>query len=134
MTLNEYLEKFYIDGETVESVEMGGISPDYENAIQGLAFLIMTILKNTPPPADITQRNKIIKKALDAAVMAIGPKYGFSGAQTGAAGNLAGVFWTLGPSAALDKMRAEDMTRIIKVNKSGVIDILPGRPIINTPY
>jgi len=115
MTLTQYIDAI-LNGETVESVEMGGISPDYENAIQHLAFCIMVRLKYQEPPQDAAERNRIVAAALSDAVDVLGRFYGYSGAQAGAAGNLAGLFWALGPTAALDKMRAQDMTRIIKVH------------------
>lgn len=127
MTLIEYVAAI-LAGQTVESVEMGGISPDYENAIQHLAFCIMVRLQLQEPPKDAAERNRIVSDARREAVGVLGRFYGYSGAQAGAAGNLAGLFWALGPTAALDKMRAQDMTRIIKVNQFGVVDLLPGRP------
>jgi len=127
MTLHEYIDAI-LNGETVESVEMGGISPDYENAIQHLAFCIMVRLKHQEPPKLAAERNRIVSAACNEAVDSLSASYGYSGAQAGAARNLAHVFWNLGPTAALDKMRAEDKSRIINVNQFGVVDLLPGRP------
>lgn len=71
-------------GESVFSVEMGGLGPGYEMAIQGLAFEMMRDLLSRDPVV-------IRDEDLDAVVRRLNdqPWAGFSGAQVGAAKSLA---------------------------------------------
>jgi hypothetical protein len=114
--LTAYLQA-YDQGEEMECVEMGGISMDYEQALLTLAIEMMRELQYLAVPEDIKDFLKLGEKATDKAVNRLSDKYGFSGAQVGAARNLSAVFWKQGPQVGLDKMKKDDPTRILKIQK-----------------
>lgn len=115
----EFILKLH-NGETVETIEMGGISESYENAIQGLFVDMLLILhkKKIPDKAeDITQ---IINHVAKTCIWRL--KYGYSGAQVGAAKNLTFIVWRDGISKTVENMRIQDKNRIIKMDKYGLIN------------
>jgi len=106
-------------GESIWSIEMGGLGPGYEQAIQVLAVEILRDWLGKPLPekvdtwtfADATVK-RIDKKQEDG-------KYscgGFSGAQVGAAAQLAYKWLTDGPRACLTQVEESD--RHIQVSNS----------------
>ena len=101
-------------GEPVWSVDMGGMGPGYEQAIQVLAFEIIRDNVNTPlPPAG----DKAWRTWGDAAAHRLS-KWGFSGAQVGAAKNIASITLKKGWRVALNEMKAKDPDRLILVSDS----------------
>lgn len=93
-------------GGTVWSIEMGGLGPGYEQAIQILAIEIVRDEIDMPIPA------KPAHKWADATVSRVDAKQpdgsyscgGFSGAQVGAAKQLAYQWLTIGPAACLKRV------------------------------
>lgn len=108
----------YDNGKEVESVEMGGISDGYEMAIQDCAIEIIRALVMVNPPEQKEAFSSVVSIAADSAVDLLDKKHGFSGAQVGAAKNLAAVFWRQTPIIGLEKMRQQDPDRIIRIRKS----------------
>ena len=119
LTAAEALQRWDAN-EVVFSVEMGGIGPGYEMAIQGLAFEMMRELTDEAIPAvgNITDAYAAaIEARLDAVVSRcnILPWGGFSGAQVGAAKSLACIVIQRGYRAALGAPGVKD--RLIQVCK-----------------
>lgn len=85
MKINEWLDAIS-KGETVESVSMGGLGEGYEICIQHLAVEICQRLPKEINPDDFP---KILEEVTEASAKALNPKHHFSGAQIGAASNLA---------------------------------------------
>lgn len=98
-------------GDSIWSLEMGGMGPGYEQCIQILAIEIVRdevgkLFPVKPPPAD---------GWADATVARVNPKLHFSGAQVGAAKSLAYNWLTIGPAALLKKAPVD---RHIQVSKT----------------
>jgi hypothetical protein len=108
-------------GESVFTVEMGGLGPGYEQAIQMLAFEIIRDLIGEHVPAHGVElsdtETKRIRKITDATVHRLDkePWAGFSGAQVGAATNIAMCVLRRGYRAALRDPAVQD--RLIQVSK-----------------
>lgn len=98
--------------KTVDSVSMGGISEGYEMAIQSLVVEIVRKLADREVPTNKTELAQMINSTRDKAVKVLDGIHGFSGAQVGAAGNLASIIWVRG----LDSFQ-EVPDRIIKIKK-----------------
>jgi hypothetical protein len=107
-------------GDSLFSVEVGGLGPGYEMAIQGLAFELMRELRGQMPPhgvdipdAEMTRLQGII----DSTVHRFNsePWGGFSGAQVGAATNLAASVLRRGYRTAMRDPAVKD--RLIQVSK-----------------
>jgi hypothetical protein len=103
-------------GEIVSSVEMGGIGPGYEQAIQVLTFELVRDYLGKPLPTDDagwdTWGDDTVHRVNE------WPGCGFSGAQVGAAKHLALRFLCDGHAATLDTMRAHDKDRLTLVTKT----------------
>lgn len=115
----EWLEKWDA-GEPVWSVEMGGIGPGYEQAIQVTAVEILRHLITTE--ADVANWSdaeawQVEREAIETALFAnpVIEGLGLSGAQWGAAMNLATIFYRRGPADALADEAVKD--RKILVSK-----------------
>ena len=100
MELNEVIEK-YENGEAVRSVEMGGLSDGYEEAIQTLGFRL-------------AKQGESIKSYDGFEIPEDLKGRGYSGAQVGAAINLCNVFLKNGYEGGL---KLVDESRIIIVRK-----------------
>lgn len=108
----------YNNGDIVESVEMGGMGDGYEGAIQTVGFAIMEYLCPISVPAKVERHNAIVEKATVEAMASI-PDMGYSGAQVGAAQNMAAFLWRYGVSGGMDKARKDIPERIIRARKEG---------------
>ena len=108
----------YNNGDIVESVEMGGMGDGYEAAIQTVGFAIMESLCSISVPAKVERHNAVVEKASIKAMASI-PDMGYSGAQVGAAQNMAAVLWRYGVSEGMNKARKDCPERIIRVRKEG---------------
>ena len=126
MTLKEYVTAVF-NGEEVESVSMGGISDGYENAIQHLSQSMMIDLSELQVPEDKKEFSDTVKRVCDKWVDKLDSQHGFSGAQAGAAQNMAAIFWRKSPSVALDEMRSLDPERIIKTRNCNVVTAIDGK-------
>lgn len=109
-------------GYSVWSVEMGGLGPGYEQAIQVLAIeclreLVRADFQWTGEAMPDTER---IKALLDPVAHRVGkwPGMGLSGAQVGAAMSIACMFHKQGPIGALEKLPKGDEDRKIQVSKT----------------
>lgn len=103
-------------GESVFSVEMGGLGPCYEMAIQGLAFELIRVFLNVNWDEYADEESwKRLEPIIDDVVHRCNdrPWGGFSGAQVGAAQNLAAIVCRQGYRMALRKVA----DRLIQVNK-----------------
>jgi hypothetical protein len=106
------------NGDSIWSIEMGGIGPGYEQAIQVLAIEIVRDEIDKPLPQGENEHRvwgdstvtRVDHKLPDGSY-ACG---GFSGAQVGAAKTLAYQWLTIGPAACLESMT--DKTRHIQVS------------------
>jgi len=81
------------NNEPVTVIEMGGLGPDYEQAIYVLAFAFLTELLAQPQPIDFKTADKIVREieklpTVEALITKVGP----SGSMVGAAWNVAFVF------------------------------------------
>lgn len=106
-------------GESVFSVEMGGLGPSYEQAIQILAFELMRAFDGKLPRIEVewTDENKATLKSLANEVETrLDGVYGFSGAQVGAARSLAVIVCRRGYRAALRMPEVKD--RLILVSRN----------------
>lgn len=119
--MSEQLRKWIADydcGNTMESVSMGGISDSYEAGIQDCAIQTMRNLQMITLPEDEEAFGVAVEVAANAAVELLNKKYGFSGAQVGAAKNMAAVFWKQTPEKGIEMMKKQDPERIIKIRKA----------------
>lgn len=114
-TVEEAL-KVWDSGESLFAVEMGGLGPGYEMAIQGLAFEMMREGNGFNDWEDKEKRDDL-QKRFDGVVhrLADEPWAGFSGAQVGAAQNIACCVLRNGYRIALRKPEVKD--RLIQVSK-----------------
>ena len=93
--------------QTVFTVEMGGLGPGYEMAIQSLMFeLAREFRKFDPWPDDWEEVNKIADPIVDRCNKE--PWGGFSGAQVGAAKNLAAIVCRKGYRVAINDDKVRD--------------------------
>lgn len=107
-------------GEPVWSVEMGGIGPGYEQAIQVTAAELLRFMTSealdasgwSDPDKWATDRERLEKSAFANPLI---DSLGLSGAQYGAAVNLAAIFHKRGPRDALSDDAVKD--RKILVSK-----------------
>lgn len=89
-TLDAALEKWDSDSWPVWTIEMGGLGPGYEQAIQVGAFELAKRLKNATLPDDNSAMNDALDEHLYAVIKAVAPVLdGLSGAQAGAIKGLA---------------------------------------------
>lgn len=117
--MNKEISKWlsdYDNGNEVESVSMGGMGHGYECAIQDCAIETLRALPEVPPE-DKQEFRDVIENASNHAVRVLDGVHGFSGAQVGAAKNMASVFWRQTPTKGLDMIRNSDPERIIKIVK-----------------
>lgn len=114
-TVREAL-RLWDDGLSVFSVEMGGLGPGYEMAIQGLAFELMRVWQAVSWSDDEAQL-KEVKGMAEPVISECDKKPwgGFSGAQVGAAKSLAANVCRRGYRAALREEVVKD--RLIQVCK-----------------
>src|SRR5689334_19222025 len=105
-------------GDSLWSVEMGGLGPGYEQAIHVLVFEIIRDYVDRPDA--IPNEGQAAREWADDTVHRVNdwPGCGFSGAQVGAAKHLAWKFLVKGHRATLDTMRAHDQDRLTQVSKT----------------
>lgn len=113
--------KRWDEGRSVWSIEMGGLGPGYEQAIQITVAEILRHLLSANYDAskwDDREAWQNDRKQIDVAAFANEriDKLGLSGAQFGAALNLAGSLYKRGPQATLLDQRVKD--RLIQVSSS----------------
>lgn len=121
MTDQDVLQKWHA-GEPVITVEMGGFGDDYEHCIQEIGFVMWEAMLKNPPPVsfdDIDEETyrEYIKEIeqtseVNQLISAIGP----SGAQVGAAVNMAAMFTHHGYASAITKA---GMSRLTRWSKKG---------------
>ncbi len=113
-------------GKTMESVSMGGMGLGYEIAIQSCAVETMRGLQELDVSEDRDEFKAAIETASNWAVEQLDKVHGFSGAQVGAANNIASVFWRQTPEKGIQMMRDQDPNRIIEIRKgeNGSVEIL----------
>ena len=103
--------KLWDAGESLFTVEMGGLGPSYEYCIQALAFEIMRANK------DVNLDDQgACQECIDSAVHRLNDQYRFSGAQVGAAANLAFRTRRVGYDKALREPAVKD--RLIQIEKN----------------
>lgn len=102
-------------GDNVWTVEMGGLGPGYEQAIQVLVMEIVRDHIDLPLPTDQQWQEfgASTVRRVDA-----WPGCGFSGAQVGAAKQLALRYLRDGHKATLDSMRQHDAERLTQISRS----------------
>lgn len=93
-------------GDSVWTIEMGGLGPGYEQCIQVGAFEMAKRLKALAPlPTEKESLNQLLDDELHALIKAVSPVLdGLSGAQAGAINNLAYHFVHDGYSETLDQV------------------------------
>jgi len=116
-TIKEWLQN-YDNKEEVKSVEMGGIVVRYELAIQELAIEIMRNLSEKEVPENMNDFKSLIQSVTDMSVDKLDKEHGFSGAQVGAAQNIAAVFFRKTPAGGLKQMEEIDPERILILKKN----------------
>ena len=107
-------------GDTVWSIEMGGMGPGYEQALQVCAMEMLRYMVANPPDIDAMKSDgdkrdaglpneslywPVYRDAMDAVLFADGApckRLGLSGAQHGAASNIATMVVMNGPKAAIE--------------------------------
>ena len=107
-------------GRSVWTIEMGGMGPGYEQCIHITAFeMLRRLLQLSPSAEDMDDREKweVVRDDFDKTVMTL-PEIdalGLSGAQWGAAMNLAAQFYRRGPRGVMADERVKD--RHIQVSR-----------------
>ncbi len=119
-TAKEWLERWDAD-ETVFTVEMGGLSPGYEQAIQTtVAEMLRWFIDNKCDSSTWTNEKawKVVSKRLEDVILRnkVVSELGLSGSQYGAAVSLASAFYMRGPRKAMEEKEARD--RLIQVKKT----------------
>lgn len=103
-------------GETIWSIEMGGLGPGYEQALQVMAVEITRDnLNATLPPDTATEkeRQKWWKEFGESTLERVNKTLGgLSDAQFGAARQLAWLWLTVGPAKTLEKIKNDRRIRI----------------------
>ena len=117
-TVAEMLEA-WDRGDSVWSIEMGGLGPGYEQAIQILAIECLRAMHDArfEWSGDQEADTERLSPILDSVTSIVNdwPGCGFSGAQVEGAYNIATLFHRHGPIAALEKA---DEDRRIQVSKA----------------
>lgn len=114
-------------GEAVFSVEMGGLGPGYEMAIQGLAFELMRAIEASGFDQwdDDLARKQFDEETIEPVVRECDAKPwgGFSGSQVGVAKNLAACVCRRGYRAALrdPKLPADRRIQVCRHDLRGYI-------------
>lgn len=119
-TIEDLIERWDA-GETIWTVEMGGMGPGYEQAIQATAIEVMRDLARVKPPFEVfdveddnDERRIALKNLIDKAVRRADERFGLSGAQAGAAMNIACVLYKQGVVKAFEMVEQD---RLIQVNR-----------------
>lgn len=100
------------EGKSVWSIEMGGIGPGYEQAIQIGIFELSKLLMKAVPPPDDSKVDDWLTQTLYATIKASEPALdGLSGAQAHAIMSVAYQFWKHGYEETLNSV--EDDRRIL---------------------
>ena len=112
--------KRWDDDRSVWSIEMGGLGPAYEQCIQiTVAEALRWYIKNVQNPNDLTDTEKMvsIREQRDKSLFAnpVIKQLGLSGAQHGAAMNLAGTLYVSGPRKVFTDPTVKN--RLIQVSK-----------------
>lgn len=104
----------YTSGIIVNTVSMGGMGDGYELVLQECAIETMINLQSISVPKTNEEVVEILNAAVDKAVDKLDDIHGFSGAQVGAAKNIAAVFWRLTPEEGMKKVQSERIIQIYK--------------------
>ena len=99
-------------GDIIFTVEMGGLGPGYEQAIQVLVMELLRDMRGKPLPTT----NDEAWKWGDPVVNRLDALHGFSGAQVGAAKSLAIRMLRDGYAQTLDSAKSHDPARLIQVS------------------
>lgn len=102
-------------GDTVFTIEMGGLGPGYEQAIQLLIFELIRAQGDTPLPSSEEMKEQW-SRWHDEMIHKLDEKNGFSGAQVGAAKHIAYIGMRDGWRKMLESMKSTDADRIIQVS------------------
>jgi hypothetical protein len=113
----------YDNGITMNTVSMGGFGDGYEMALQECAIEAMRNLQNTSVPDSQEEFVEFLNEAIDKAADKLDATHGFSGAQVGAAKNIAAVFWKQTPDVGIKKAPAERIIQIYK-GSDGMVKII----------
>lgn len=105
----------FLRGEIVDSFEVGGIGPGYEQAIQ----CAVVVLCHRCSHVRVAEGDTVYPSEFDAALLDADRSLGgLSGAQAAAAKWLAYRFMIEGHARFMDRVRAQDADRCILVSKS----------------
>lgn len=104
-------------GESIWSVEMGGLGPGYEQAIQVLIVELLRDQKEKPLPAD-GDRDAWWKWGDETVSRLDTSCGGFSGAQVGVAKHVAARMLRMGYGAALVDAKQQIPDRIIQISRA----------------
>ena len=106
-------------GKTVYTVEMGGLGPGYEQAIQITVFEVLRHLLSAAPDASRWKTDPDAwtadREAIETAVFPVVDPLGLSGAQWGAAASLAAVIYRDGPRKTFRGVDGKRLTRVSRV-------------------
>lgn len=117
--VKEWLRR-WDSGDSVWSVEMGGIGPAYEQCIQITAAEMMRSLLTTDVDMERFASDESYNRELWALVdstenvRSVFNRLGLSGAQVGAARNLAAIFFRKSPSIALKDEAVKDRKILVR--------------------
>lgn len=116
----ESILKAWDNGDSIWSIEMGGLGPGYEQCIQVCAIEITRELKDFEPDNDTNKTWQSWLDLSDKVLHRINKKHklGLSGAQAGAARNLA-YQWVCGSGPA-DVLKEVEADRHIQVSNNWV--------------
>lgn len=117
----EFILKLH-NGETVETIELGGISATYENAIQGLFIDMILILHKKKIPEEKKDITKILNHVANTCISKL--KYKYSYAQVEVAKDFTFFVWRDGINKCIENMRVHEESRIIKMDKYGLINYI----------
>lgn len=114
--LTQWLADFD-EGKVMESVDMSGFGGGYECAIQECAIKAMRTLQHVAIPETDEDFSAEVTTAVDEAADEFEGANGLTGAQVGAARNIAAVFWRQTPEKGIQMMKERNPARIIQISK-----------------
>jgi hypothetical protein len=117
-------KKRWQSGDSIQTASLGGISPGYEQCIQILLWELVTQWDGKMPPPENKTYPKKFDRFADKIISELDKKFGFSGAQVGAAKSTAYQFLHYGYEEMMAKL--PDDRWIFVSKKFPTLDANPG--------
>lgn len=103
-------------GENIPAVSLGGMGKGYEMAIQALLIELVRDMRNQPMPEGDKKKWEVWG---DSTIHRLAEKWGFSGAQVGAAKSTAFQYLKYGFA---EMMKTAPADRLLVINSNGIVE------------